>query len=129
MYSAYQGFQSNLSSTIYYNGVYAQYKTLRRLILEDASQRGITQQSITLLARDTWDVYEGTGFKAVMVPNNDLNTIAAVARHYGAHYLLLPAKRPQLDKIYTGVTPDARFRFIATIPGSAMKIYWVSSGP
>ncbi len=129
VYSAYQGFQSNLSSTIYYNGVYAQYKTLRSIILEDASQRGITQQSITLLARDTWDVYEGTGFKAVMVPNNDLNTIAAVARHYGAHYLLLPAKRPQMDKIYTGVTPDARFRFIAAIPGSAMKIYWVSSDP
>ncbi|MGZ6316690.1 MAG: hypothetical protein ACXWNQ_05470, partial [Anaerolineales bacterium] len=128
-YSAYQGFQSNFASTMYYNGVYAQYKTLRSIILEDAGQRGITQQSITLLARDTWDVYEGTGFKAVMVPNNDLTTIAAVARHYGAHYLLLPAKRPQLDKIYTGVTPDPRFRFIATIPGSAMKVYWISSDP
>jgi hypothetical protein len=125
-YSAYQGFEKNLGSTIYYNSVYAQYGALRRLILEDANRRGIAPESITVLARDTWDIYEGTGFKAVMVPNNDIDTIVLVARHYGAHYILLPAKRPQLDKIYRGVTPDPHFHFIATIPDSEMKIYWVT---
>ena len=64
-----------------------------------------------------------------MVPNNDINTIVTVARHYGAHYLLLPAKRPQLEKIYTGVTPDPHFRFIGSVPDSDMKIYWVAFEP
>ena len=27
------------------------------------------------MGRDVWDIYEGIGFKAVMVPNNGLNTI------------------------------------------------------
>jgi hypothetical protein len=124
-YSAYQGFEKNLSSTVYYNGVYAQYSTIHGIILNDAEQRGLNAAAITVLARDTWDVYEGTGFKAVMVPNNDINTIVLVARHYGAHYILLPAKRPQLEKIYTGVTPDPRFQFIAAVPDSETKIYWI----
>ena len=50
------------------------------------------------MARDTWDVYEGTGFKSVMVPNNDIPTILFIAQHYNAHYLLLPAPRQQLGK-------------------------------
>ena len=124
-YSAYQGFERNLSSTTYYNSVYAQYDILKGIILKDAEHRGLNPQAVTVLARDTWDVYEGTGFKTVMVPNNDINTIVSVARHYGAHYILLPAKRPQLEKIYTGVTPDSRFQFIQRLPDLATKIYWI----
>jgi Dolichyl-phosphate-mannose-protein mannosyltransferase len=125
VYSGYAGFQKNYSSTIYYNGVYDQYKTVKAVILDDAKEQGLKSQDIVVLARDTWDVSEGTGFKAVMVPNNDINTILFVAQHYGAHYLLLPAQRPQLDKIYTGSGPDPRFHFVAVIPNSDMKIFFI----
>ena len=114
IYSGYQGFEKNYSSTIYYNNVYDEYKIVKSMILEDNPKRGPNTGDIAILARDTWDVYEGTGFKSVMVPNNDINTIIFVAQRYNAHYLLLPALRPQLDKIYTGSGPDwprAIFRY------------------
>ena len=128
-YSAYQGFTTNLQSTTYYNGVYGQYRLLRAIILNDAAHRDVVGPAPVILARDTWDVYEGTGFPTVMVPNNDVDTIISVAHHYGARYILLPAKRPQLDKIYSGLTPDPRFQLIAEIPGSDKKIYWLAYGP
>ena len=125
VYSGYTGFQKNYSSTTYYNGVYDQYKTVKAVILDDAEKQGLKSQDIVVLTRDTWDVSEGTGFKAVMVPNNDINTILFVAQHYDAHYLLLPAQRPQLDKIYTGSGPDPRFHFVAAIPNSDLKIFFI----
>jgi hypothetical protein len=125
IYSAYSGFEKNYSSTMYYNNIYDEYKTVRTLILDDAQNKGVTGSGVTVLARDTWDVNEGTGFKTVMVPNNDINTILFVAQHYNAHYLLLPAERPQLDKIYTGSGPDPRFHFVAAIPNSEIKIYYL----
>jgi hypothetical protein len=125
VYSGYQGFEKNYSSTIYYNNVYDQYTIVKSMILEDNPKRGPNTGDIAILARDTWDVYEGTGFKSVMVPNNDINTIIFVAQHYNAHYLLLPALRPQLDKIYTGSGPDPRFHLVGSIPNSDMKIYYI----
>lgn len=128
-YSAYQGFTRNLNSTLYYNTLYQQYRTLRSLVLSDASSNRIDAANITILARDVWDVYEGTGFKTVMVPNNDIDTIVAVAQHYEARYLLLPAERPQLDKVYSGLTPDPRIRFVATVPGTELKLYRFEFSP
>ncbi|MBI2758331.1 MAG: glycosyltransferase family 39 protein [Chloroflexi bacterium] len=125
IYSGYRGFQKNYSSAIYYNGVYDSYKIVKSVIVEDAGRRGLNNSDITVLARDTWDVYEGTGFKTVMVPNNDLNTMVYVAQHYNARYILLPAQRSQLDKIYNGTTPDPRFRYVAAIPNSDLKIFWI----
>lgn len=77
----------------------------------------------TIMARNTWDIYEGTGFKTVMIPNNDLDTILEVARHYSVEYILLPAPRKALELIYQNEASDPRFVFIAQIPGSDMKIY------
>jgi hypothetical protein len=127
-YTGYSGFHKNLTSTLYYNGIYEQYGALRTIIEKDASARGIAPADIRIMARDTWDVYEGTGFQTVMVPNGDIQTILFVARHYEAHYLLLPAKRPQLDKIYTGSGPDPRFHLVGSIPDSTMKIYFLDLG-
>ena len=129
VYSAYQGYSRNLSSTLYYNAMYAKYGEVKTLIAGDAAERGDPPGSIVVLARDTWDVYEGTGYKIVMVPNNDIETILSVARHYEAHYILLPAERPQLDKIYTGVGPDPRFHFVGAIPDSDLKIYRLDLNP
>jgi hypothetical protein len=124
-YSGYMGFEKNYSSTMYYNGVYDEYKIVKATILEDALKKGLASDGIAVLARDTWDVYEGTGFKTVMVPNNDINTIILVAQHYNAHYLLLPAERPQLNKIYTGSGPDPRFHFVGQISNSDIKIFYI----
>ncbi len=125
VYGGYEGFERNSSSTLYYNEMYKAYGVVKTIVLEDAAQRGMDVHQIVVLARDTWDVYEGTGFKSVMVPNNDINTIIQVAQHYNAHYILLPAKRPQLDKIYTGLGPDPRFHFVGSVPNSAMKLFWI----
>jgi hypothetical protein len=125
IYSGYQGFERNYISTEYYNGVYEQYASVKSIILQDAQGRGFNQAAVTVMARDTWDVYEGTGFKSVMVPNNDIPTILFVARHYDAHYLLLPAPREQLDKIYKGTGPDPRFHLLGSVPGSPMKVFFM----
>jgi len=129
IYGGYRGFEQNYDSTRYYNSIYQKYKIVKSIILADANQQQIKTGDITILARDTWDVYEGTGFKTVMVPNNNIGTIVFVAKHYGARYLLLPALRPQLDKIYNNVTPDSHFTFIASVPDSDMKVYRINFNP
>lgn len=126
IYGGYQGFQRNYTSEIYYNGYYQNYKTMHDMVLADAGRRGADPSGMTVMARDTWDVYEGTGFKTVMIPNNDIPTILFVAQHYNARYLLLPGNRPQLDKIYTGSGPDPRFSFIGDIPGSDLRLYYLN---
>ncbi len=123
VYAGYQGFKRNYTSTVYYNNIYQEYKVVKSIVLDDATQQKIDPNGITILARDTWDVYEGTGFKTVMVPNNDVSTIVLVAQHYNAKYILLPALRPQLDKIYDNATPDPHFTYIASVPNSDMKIF------
>jgi hypothetical protein len=124
-YCGYQGFQRNYVSTTFYNGVYRQYDTLKAMVQQDARTRGADPAQVAIMARDTWDVNEGTGFDTVMIPNNDIPTILKVAAHYNAHYLLLPGKRPQLDKILTGVGPDPRFHPVGTIPGSDMRVFYM----
>jgi kynurenine formamidase len=124
-FSAYYGYSKNLDSTLYYNSAYAQYGAMKSLILSDAARNGLPANDVTVMTRETWDVAEATGLKAVMVPNNDVDTIVLVAQHYNAHYILLPAERPQLDKIYKNTTPDPRFVFVAQVPGTDMKIFWL----
>jgi hypothetical protein len=125
IYSGYKGFERNYVSAEYYNGMYEQYATVKSIISQDAQSRRLSEAGITVMARDTWDVYEGTGFKSVMVPNNDIPTILFVAKHYNAHYLLLPAPRAQLDKIYKGTGPDPRFHLLGSVPSSSMKVFFM----
>ena len=129
IYAGYQGFEMNYISTVYYNNIYQEYKVVKSIVLNDATQQKIGANDITILARDTWDVYEGTGFKTVMIPNNDISTIVFVAQHYNARYILLPALRPQLDKIYDNATPDAHFTYVASVPNSDMKIFRINFNP
>ena len=126
----YRGQQMNYWSTMYYNQEYQRYADVRQLVV---SRRGTTWSGIrvpaVIMARDVWDVYEGTGLKAVMIPNNDLDTILSVAHHYGAEYLLLPAPRKALEDIYMGTTPDARITFLAAVDGTDWKLYRMESPP
>jgi hypothetical protein len=125
IYCGYQGFQKNFRSTVYYNAVYQHYTVVKSLIDGDAASQGFSEGTFTVMARDTWDVYEGTGYRTVMIPNNDLATILFVARHYDTRYMLLPAPRKALEDLYMGTTPDDHFRFIAAISGTDWKLFRV----
>jgi hypothetical protein len=127
-YTGYRGYQSNYRSTVYYNRAYENYESVQSMILRDAGASGIPQSSIVIMARDVWDVAEATGFKAVMIPNNDLETILFVARHYNVQYMLLPAPRKALDDIYLGTTPDPHFKFLGSVPDTDWKIFKVRAG-
>jgi hypothetical protein len=50
-----------------------------------------------------------TGYPAIAVPNEPLDTILAVADRYGARYLILDSSRPRTtDDLYAGAKPDSR---------------------
>ncbi len=125
-YAGYQGYQQAHQFSTFYNQVYAEYRQMSAIVLADASHNQIPPQEVVVIAREPWDINAATGLKSVMIPDNDLETIYFVARHYQARYLLLPAPRPALDKIYTGLTPDPRFTFIAEVPGTDWKVYRIS---
>jgi len=122
-YAATQGYRSNYTSALYYNDIYDKYRSVESLVVDDAARAGIPQANIVMMARDVWDFYEATDIKTVMIPNNDLETILFVARHYGVRYMLLPAPRPALDDIFMGTTPDARFTYVGTVPDTDWRIF------
>lgn len=126
-YSGYRGYQSNYRSAMYYNAAYANYETVRALVLADAAATGSAADNVVIMARDVWDVSEATGFKAVMVPNNDLGTILFVADHYNARYILLPAPRKALEDIYLGTTPDPHFALLGGVAGTDWKIFRINA--
>jgi hypothetical protein len=72
---------------------------------------------VVIMTRDPWEVHHATGYRALQIPNDDLATILAVARRYGATHLLLPAPRAALAGLYRGEATDERFRLVGTIPG------------
>jgi len=128
-YSGYKGYLLNSQYNSYYDKVYESYIIIRDDILKEAGQRAENPNDIVLMARDVWDVYEGVGFKAVMIPNNDLNTIYFVAKHYKVKYLILPAPRQALQQIYDGKKNDPRFTWITNIPGSDLKLFRIQLSP
>jgi hypothetical protein len=128
VYGAFKGYQSNYVSALYYNRTYAYYRTVESIVLDDAAKSGIPKDQVVIMARDVWDVYEATGLKTVMIPNNDMSTILLVARHYGVGYMLLPAPRKALDDIYMGTTPDPRFSFLGRVPHTDLSVFRLNLG-
>jgi hypothetical protein len=125
----YRGYQISSGSAAVWNGVYERYGALRGIVADDARTQGLASQDVIIMARDVWDVHEGTGFRAVMIPNNDLETILAVASHYGADYLLLPAPRPALEDIFHMTTPDPRIIFVAGVPETDWRLFRLELAP
>lgn len=128
-YFGHGGYRGSYGSALYWNEIYSHYEPVRELVTADASARGIRPEEAVLMARDVWDVYEATGFRTVMIPNNDLETILFVARHYGVEYMLMPAPRQALEDIYLGHTPDSRFRLLGGIPGTDWKVFRIEASP
>jgi hypothetical protein len=127
VFLGYRGQQMNYWSTVYYNGEYQHYAAVKQLVAADSAQRGKDPATAVIMARDVWDVNAGTGLRAVMIPNNDLDTILRVADHYGAEYMLLPAPRKALEDIYMGTTPNPRILFLGSIDGTDWKVYRLES--
>ena len=70
-----------------------------------------------------------TGHMAIAVPNEPLETILAVADHYGARYLVLDDARPRTtDEIYAGQTSDPRLilRHTATEANVVRQLYEIT---
>jgi len=119
----YRGYSRSYAATVIWNQDYRHYDAVRLIIDADARAQGTNPNDVVIMARDVWDVHEGTGFKGVMIPNNDLETILFVAGHYGVDYMLLPAPREALEDIYNGTTPDPRLVLIADVDGTDWKIF------
>jgi len=128
-YLGYQGYRQSYPFNTFYNSVYEDYDRLKQIVVNDASSKGIPPEDIIILAREPWDINAATRLKAIMIPNNDLETIYAVADNYGAQYILLPAPRRALDAIYAGSAPDPRFLFVAAVPGTDWKIFQIQTTP
>ena len=118
-----RGYIRNYWGAMYYNHVYQNLRSVRDIVERDAVSRGVDPAGEIIMARDVWEVYEGTGLRAVMIPNNDLETILFVARSYGADYMLLPGQRKALEDVYAGTTPDPRLQLIARVEGTNWKVF------
>lgn len=79
-----------------------------------------------VMTRYPWDVYYATRFRAIQIPNEDLETILQVAQRYGAEYLLLPAPRDALIGIYAGSESDPRLRLVLSLSGAEWRLFEIS---
>jgi hypothetical protein len=79
-------------------------EALGEILANDAYER--SQRDIIIMTRNPWEVYHATRQRAIQIPNEDLDTIYAVAEKFKANYLLLPAPRRALEGIYQGSEID-----------------------
>ncbi len=77
---------------------------------------------LVLMAEDPF-IIRYAGISSVMFPNEDRDTVIAVAQRYGVDYLLMPANRPSLNGLMTGEVVDPRFVFVASVPGTHYSFY------
>ena len=63
------------------------------------------------------------GVPAVMLPNDDRNTIFAVAARYAVDYLVFPADRQALDPVQLGEEDDPRLRLAWEHRPTGMALY------
>lgn len=124
IYLGYSGYQRMFTSHTHYNQVYAQLRAVQQVISSDAERRNVPPGQIVVMSRDPWEFYEATGLTAVMIPNNDLETILQVAGHYRVQYMILPAPRADLHKIYNQKIEDPRLQHIKTLDQAVdLKIF------
>jgi hypothetical protein len=69
------------------------------------------------------------GGPAIVVPNEPVETLLAVADRYGARYAVLDENRPlPLALLYAGKTTHPRLRLVETLPGE-VQIYQLQPAP
>lgn len=80
---------------------------------------------LILMTRDPWSINYLLGYRTVMVPEENLETILAVADRYGVTHVLLPVPRAALEGIYVGTTAHPRLRLAAAVPDTGYRIFAV----
>jgi 4-amino-4-deoxy-L-arabinose transferase-like glycosyltransferase len=85
-------------------------------------QEGVGPDTV-IMTRYPWDVYYATRLRAIQIPNEDLETILAVAQRYGADYLLLPAPRAALTGICAGSESDPRLQLVLSLPEAEWRLF------
>lgn len=108
------------------NRIGEQLAPLREIVAKDARIQEYGD-NIVIMTRNPWEVYYSTKYRAIQIPNEDLEVIVQVARRFGANYLLLPAPREALEALYAGESFDDRFRFVAEIPNSDLKLFRINA--
>ncbi|MGQ9832339.1 MAG: glycosyltransferase family 39 protein [Candidatus Villigracilaceae bacterium] len=114
IYLGQSGYARMVNSHTHYNQVYAELHQIQQVILADAASHHLPAEQIAVMSRNPWEFYEATGLTAVMIPNNSLATILQVANHYQVQYMILPAPRSDLHKIYNEKIQDPRLQLIKT---------------
>ena len=99
------------------------FERLTPVVAADAAARD--QANVVIMTRDPWEVSFITGYAAIQVPNDDLDSILAAARRYDANYLLLPAQRAALDPLVDAPESDARFEYVGPVPESEMRVFYI----
>jgi hypothetical protein len=80
-----------------------------------------SNDEIVIMTRNPCEVNYTTKHRALMIPNNNLEIIYSVAVRYKANYLILPAPREALQKIYTGEIYDSRFELLEILKTLIIK--------
>jgi len=117
-YQSISSTKSIIDSNVYLG---KQLATLKEIVTNDAREQ--KHEEIVIMTRNPWEVYYSTRYKAIQIPNENLEIIYQVAQKYRANYLLLPAPREALKSLYVGEMSDDRFQFVASIPNSDMKLF------
>lgn len=97
-------------------------------VMQQAAQAALTlpdtngDGQIVLMAQDQF-MLRYFGVSSIMLPMNDRDTILAVARRYGADYLMMPPNRPALDPLYNRSETDPRFEPVLRVPGTLIEFY------
>ena len=81
------------------------------------------EREIIVMTRDPWSVNLVTGYRAVMVPNESLDVILAVADRYGVTHILAPVPRAAITAIDRGEASHPRLARVAELPEYRMHIY------
>jgi len=118
---SYQSISSTKSTVNFNSQLGEQLATLKEIVTNDARAQGY--EEIVIMTRNPWEVYYSTRYKAIQIPNENLEIIYQVAHKYGADYLLLPAPREALKSLYEGKVSDDRFQFVDSIPNSDLKLF------
>jgi hypothetical protein len=83
---------------------------------------------IILMTQDPY-ILRYVGLQSVMFPDEDRDTVIAVAQRYGVDYLLMPPNRPALDPLMTDQGVDPRFVPVADVPGTTYVFYALQATP
>lgn len=104
----------------YCNDIGAQVRALRDEL--EATLRPGDPRPV-LMSRHPWELHTSTGYGAVQVPNDGLETIIEVAQRYGVTHIVLPVPRSALT--LQRASADPRLEEVVRLAGSPIRVFAV----